>query len=218
MEKIQIKRNYIDLFFRTACRPDLAADLDSLSVKDIGSYNTVINITDRTPYVYRKLGLPAGAVKIYRDKLARAVLKGPDDSRHGHKDSVDLEIITRVFKQLANPYYVFQSSDKKSFVGIYDVKGLDNNPVIISLCAKQKNKEIEINFITSIYGKKENSISRWGMFPETRLLYADDTKKATELSFMLQSQVKANSVAYKANICYKSVFVKDLGEKFEKKC
>ena len=99
--------------------------------------------------------------------------------------------------------FVFQSLDKKSFVGIYDVKGLDNNPVIISLCTRQNYKEIEINII-----------SKWGMFSETRLLYEDDTKKSNRIVFYapIAGQIQFCRLQFKCmlQICFCQGFRREI--------
>jgi hypothetical protein len=192
------------ILFSSSVPPSLKRDIRSIAESDIGSHDTYISVARTTPFVYKTLGLPNYEVRMYRDKLARAILKNPDEVRHGHADSVSKKIAENLFRNLSNPFYVFKSSDNKSYVGIYDIAGKNGDPVMACFHHQKNSSDVEINVITSIYGKKAKGIMNWA---KDRLLYVNNIEKATAISLMLQLQVKDSSVAYINNILRKSDLV-----------
>ncbi|MCD1654448.1 hypothetical protein K7J14_06985 [Treponema zuelzerae] len=195
--------------FRTDITAGLFAALEGISRADIGKPNVFITITEKTPFALTVNGLPDTKIAMYRDKIARALYLEPVQPgqrfQHGHSDGLDKNIIKRVFKELANPYYVFASRDGASLVGVYDIQDKNGEPVIISFRHKNADHQVEANWITSLYGKNEAGIERWAQ--DGLLRYVNDKEKATELTFTLQMRVKSNSVAYSKNIIRKSELV-----------
>lgn len=196
--------------FKTHNTPSLPSALNSISKADIGKPNTFIAISDKTPFIFKELGLPEAPVSMYRDKLARALYLEPRTpySRqlpHGHSDGLDKKTIEKVFENLANPYYVFKSKDGESLVGVYDVLDKNNEPVIVAFNYNTDRNGVEANWVKSLYGKSEYGIEYWAQ--DGLLRYVNDKEKATELSITLSVRVMGSSATYKQNILHKSDLV-----------
>jgi hypothetical protein len=190
--------------------------INSLSESDIRKPDVVIEISTETPYIYQRLGLPNRKLEIYRDKIARAVLKSKTEILHGHNDTIDKPAAEKLLKDIENPFYVFKSKDKKSLIGLYDIAFGKNQPIMASLRFQFDSNNIEVNFVTSAYGRSESKYEDWANSTNGLLIYADDIKKAEKLTLKLQLQIKANSSAYSSKILYKTDLVKELREEYQK--
>lgn len=209
--------------FQAVNPPELHSALASITKADIGRPNHFITVSDKTPLVLTLNGLPQTKIAMYRDKIARALYLEPVQPgqrfQHGHSDGLDKDIIQRVFKELANPYYVFASKDGVSMVGVYDINDRNAEPVIIAFNYNTDRNGVEANWVKSLYGKKEQGIERWA--EEGLLRYVNDKEKAAELSITLQMRVMGSSAAYTENIMRKSeivngYFVQELGQEYNR--
>lgn len=82
----------------------------------------------------------------------------------------------QVVRAFANPRYVFDSSSVPgALVSVYDVRDREGKPVMASLVSAAKANRIEVNLVTSIYGKTEKRLQEW--VDEGLLRYVDDTEK-----------------------------------------
>jgi hypothetical protein len=121
------------------------------------------------------LGMPSLPVEMYRDKLARGLYLD-ESQKHGHRNGLDKGIVKQVVRAFANPRYVFDSSSVPgALVSVYDVRDREGKPVMASLVSAAKANRIEVNLVTSIYGKTEKRLQEW--VDEGLLRYVDDTKK-----------------------------------------
>jgi len=75
----EFNKVHINTHFETKDNQKLSEEINSLNISDIGIYDTEIKVSNETPFVYQKLGFPNREVKIYKDKIARALLISPDD-------------------------------------------------------------------------------------------------------------------------------------------
>lgn len=199
-----------EMLFETKLVPTLQKELDSISRNDIGKPNAYLNIAEKTPFIFEKLGLPEAPVRMYRDKIARALLLPPSNynrkQTHGHTDALNKEILFSTFSQLANPYYVFKSKDNQSLIGVYDIFDKNREPVILILKHSKNRNTLTANLVTSVYGKREQVLEMWAK--EGLLIYSNNIEKATDLAYTLQVRIKGKSVAYNEIIRLKSEFVK----------
>lgn len=202
-------QKHYEKLFQTDISPGLSAAIANISKADIGKPNVFITVTNKTPFVLTVNGLPDTKVAMYRDKIARALYLEPvkpgQRFQHGHSDGLDKEIIQKVFKELANPYYVFASKDGESQIGVYDINDKNGEPVIIAFNYNTDRNGVEANWVKALYGKNEQGIERWA--EEGLLRYVNDKEKATELSITLQMRVMGSSAAYTKKILRKSAFV-----------
>jgi len=119
--------------------------------------------------------MPSLPVEMYRDKLARGLYLD-ESQRHSHRNGLDKGIVKQVVRAFANPRYVFDSSSVPgALVSVYDVRDREGKPVMASLVSAAKANRIEVNLVTSIYGKTEKRLQEW--VDEGLLRYVDDTEK-----------------------------------------
>lgn len=147
---------------------DLAPDSDTR--------NKRITFSEHTPDIFQQFGFNDNPVVMSAGKLKQGLF-GDASETSGHSDSLTADIVEQVLDRLADPYYIFSSTHGVDLIAIYDIQDKQGNPILVSLRANQKNGRTELNFITSIYGKKGNSIQDW--IREGLLIYRNDTKKIT---------------------------------------
>lgn len=206
--------------FKTENNLDLNPQIDSLTIEDVNLKDDFINISEKTPFVFKECGLDDFPVNMYKQKLARAFFleeqKFGERLTHGHKGEFSSDTVKEVFKNLGNPRYVFNSKldinnpDNFYLIGVYDQLDEQKNPMVISLHFNKNRKEIEANWITSIYGKrKEVLINDWTR--KGYLIYMNDLdmEKAPAEVVTLQMRVSKSASAYINNIKKKSDFVND---------
>ena len=170
------------------------SEIDSLSKEDIGKPNAYITFTEETPYIFKRMGLPDLPVVAYRDKLARSLFLD-ESEKHGHSDGMSKDIMKQIASKLSDPLYIFDSAAvENALVAVYSVLDKNNNPVMISLATNLiGNKNIEINLISSMYGKKINSLQNW--INQGLLRYWNDldkSKAALSVRLQLPSVVTAS--------------------------
>ena len=171
--------------FITVPADGVREDIESLCERDIGRPNATIRFTDSTPAIFQRLGLPDLPVEAYRDKLARGLFLNASE-HHGHSDGLTKKIIIGIALNLADPYYVFLSRNGKDLIPVYRITDKKGENVMISLRAKQSANHIDVNLMTSLYGKKKNSLQNW--INQGLLLYLDDLNNpAAALNVRLQS-------------------------------
>ncbi|MCD1653514.1 ssDNA-binding domain-containing protein [Treponema zuelzerae] len=194
---------HAEKLFQTDISPGLSTAIANISKADIGKPNERIVITEQTPFVFTKLGLPNKSIEMYQDKIARSIML-PVTERHGHNNSITKENVLEVFSQIANPRAIFRSKDSISLIAVYDLLDVKNEPIMISL--KNENRTIEANLVTSVYGKPTRDIEFW--IEGGQLLYVNDMEK--EKAFMLPSrQLRMSNInaSIDLNILCKSVIV-----------
>ena len=147
---------------------DLAPDSDTR--------NKRITFSEHTPDIFQQFGFNDNPVVMSAGKLKQGLF-GNASEKSGHSDSLTADIVEQVLDRFADPYYIFSSTHGTDLVAIYDILDKQGNPVLVSLRANQREGRNELNFITSIYGKKGNSIQDW--IRAGLLLYRNDTKKLT---------------------------------------
>ncbi len=143
---------------------------------DSDTRNKRITFSEHTPDIFQQFGFNDNPVVMSAGKLKQGLF-GDASETSGHSDSLTADIVEQVLDRFADPYYIFSSVHGTDLVAIYDILDKQGNPVLVSLRANQKDGRNELNFITSIYGKKGNSIQDW--IREGLLLYRNDTKKLT---------------------------------------
>ena len=97
------------------------------------------------------------------------------------------KIISQIADNLADPLYVFKSATRNnSIVSVHSVLDKQNNPVMISLSTKLgATQNIEVNLISSIYGRPVQQLQNW--IKKELLIYWNDLDNSkAELSVRLQ--------------------------------
>ena len=199
--------------FQSINPTELDREIDNITEEDIGNRNTPIVFSRETPAVFRSVGLNNLSMEMYKEKLARALFLEHDDKKnnHGHKDSIDKDIVKEVARKLADPIAVFASKKAGKLVALYDIEDLDNHWVMISIDPNRLRGSHEINLITSIYGRNnELSYSKW--VEDGRLLYYDD-KKDRELAVRLRlpsvNSLSKDSVLSKSELVNNNILKQD---------
>ena len=163
------------------------ADIDSLSEKDIGTRNITIRFSENTPEVFVRLGFPNLPVEAYRDKLARGLFleESKHTRNHGHANGINKDIVKQVAAKLDDPLLVFRSTNGRDLVAVYSVLDKKGNPVMISLRAEQTANHIDVNLLTSLYGRPSEQLQNW--IDQGLLLYENDLENpAAALNVRLQ--------------------------------
>ena len=199
------KINYDNRNFQSVCPSSVREEIESLCEADIGRPNAYILFSPSTPYIFRLLSLPDLPVIAYRDKLARALFLD-ETKRHGHSSGISKEIIVQTAETLADPLYVFKSATRNnSIVSIHSVLDKQNNPMMISLSTKLgATQNIEVNLISSIYGRPVQQLQNW--IEKGLLIYwndLNDSKAALSVRLQLPSDVTASihNILVKSRIC-----------------
>ena len=149
---------------------------------------------------------------MYRDKLAKGLFL-PERINHGHEEGLDKGIVKNVLVSFANPLYVFDSDTRSdSLVAVYDVLDKHNTPIMASIQKNAAKKHIEVNLVTSIYGRKPAQYQRWVFVGLLR--YVDDMRKNLPEVVRLQLPSRLEG-SYKHKIIYKSQLVNKPGAFFE---
>ena len=161
--------------FQSAPSKNARREIHALS-PDSDTRNKRITFSEHTPDIFQQFGFNDNPVVMSAGKLKQGLF-GNDSETSGHSDSLTADIVEQVLDRFADPYYIFSSIHGTDLVAIYDIQDKQGNPVLVSLRANQKEGRNELNFITSIYGKKGNSIQDW--IRAGLLLYRNDTKKLT---------------------------------------
>ena len=195
--------------FATQTAGGLEEAVRSLSKGDVNLQDEYIDIAERTPAIFQRLGLADLPVRMYRQKLARALfLRGEkfgDRVTHGHKDEYTEKEVMEVFRALADPRYVFRSKHSvpggsPDLVAVYDVFDRDGNPMMISLRCNKNRKEVEANWVTSIYGKRKDVlVEDWA--GNGYLIYMNDMgmEKASAEVVTLHMRVSKSAEAFKSS-------------------
>ena len=212
----------IESLFNTNNNENLNSDIDSVTPNDINVKFTQINISQTTPFIFKECGLDEYPVNIYKQKLARAFFlekeKFGERRTHGHKGEFTSQEVKEVFENFGNPRYIFNSryniSNPADFylIGVYDIFDLNGEPMMVSLHFNKNEKEVEANWITSVYGKNKNIlVDDWTK--KGYLIYKNDLEieKAPEEVVTLYMRVSKSSSAYEHNILLKSSIVNDMG-------
>ena len=212
----------IESLFNTNNNENLNSDIDSVTPNDINVKFTQINISQTTPFIFKECGLDEYPVNIYKQKLARAFFlekeKFGERRTHGHKGEFTSQEVKEVFENFGNPRYIFNSryniSNPADFylIGVYDTFDLNGEPMMVSLHFNKNEKEVEANWITSVYGKNKNIlVDDWTK--KGYLIYKNDLEieKAPEEVVTLYMRVSKSSSAYEHNILLKSNIVNDMG-------
>ena len=182
-----------DVRFQSAILPNLNDEIDSLSKADIGKPNATIRFSNSTPEVFVRLGFPNLPVEAFRDKLARGLFNKEGKS-HGHAEGIDKDIVKQVAANIADPLYVFRSTNGKDLVAVYSVLDKKGNPLMVSLRAEQTANRIDINLITSLYGRPSHQLQNW--VNQGLLLYwdnLDNSEAALAVRLQLPSGVTASN-------------------------
>lgn len=132
-----------------------------------------------TPEILQKAGLEALPMLYTQAHLRRAVhAKDPDnDSYHG----LSVEFIKELPYHIENPAMIFDSpKDDKSVVCLFNVVDDEKLPVIMSIRANGKGayelEEVETNFITSVYGKRNFGRYFENVVNHNELIFVDKEK------------------------------------------
>ena len=152
-----------------------------------------------------RFSLPDLPVIAYRDKLARALFLD-ENKRHGHSSGMTKDIMKHVASKLSDPLYIFRSiANKEALVAVYPILEKQGNPVMLSLITnKSAGQNIEVNLISSMYGKRYSALQKWT--ENGLLLYRNDLEKskaALSVRLQLPSDVTASihNILVKSRIC-----------------
>lgn len=117
------------------------------------SDKTLLNVLDKPSQVWKDSGLPDKPLV-----MSAGVYKKATETKH----QVDKETIEKLPKLIQDPLYIFKSSTQAgSFVGVLDAvenKEKSDGPLIVAI--KPGQKGLEVNIITSTYGKDKDFIER----------------------------------------------------------
>ena len=221
LQKMQ-ENNSVEELFISKIEENLDSEIDKVTVNDVNLYNSYINISKSTPFVFKEFGLDEYPVNIYKQKLARALFlekeKYGERLTHGHKGEFTDKEVKEVFKNIGNPRYIFNSkqdiSNPENFylIGVYDTFDKQGNPMMLSLHYNKNRKEVEANWVTAVYGKNANIlVNDWTR--KGYLVYKNDLEieKAPEEVVALYMRVSNLHEAYKDNIKLKSDYVNNEG-------
>lgn len=117
------------------------------------SDKTLLNVLDKPSQPWTSSGLPDKPLV-----MSVGVYKKATETKH----QVDKETIEKLPELIQNPLYIFKSSTQQgSFVGVLDAvenKEKSDGPLIVAI--KPGNENLEVNIITSTYGKDKDFINR----------------------------------------------------------
>lgn len=117
------------------------------------SNKTLLNVLEKPPQVWKNSGLPDKPVV-----MSAGVYKKATESKH----RVDKETIEKLPELIQDPLYIFKSSTQAgSFVGVLNAvenKEKADGPLIVAI--KPSQQGLEVNIITSTYGKDNGFIHR----------------------------------------------------------
>lgn len=184
-------------------RPDDADRFrDDLS-KSMTSLRSVVQPIKvcKTTEVLRRLGAPDLDVTISRDVVRKAT--------NGVKHHVPMSVIQALPEQIASPVMVFKSkTEQGSLVVLTEFNDAKGDPVIAAIhLSKQVGQKIEVNEISSVYGKGPGSkISEW--IGSGLLLYAHKEKSRTWLTDRGLQLPKAQIQGGKGSVLTDDDFVK----------
>lgn len=217
----------IESLFVSKNEENLNSEIDKLTEKDINVWNDYINISSEIPFIYKQFGLDNYPVNMYKQKLARALFiekeKFGERRTHGHKGEFTSENVKDVFKDFGNPRYIFNSKhdldnpDNFYLIGVYDELDEQGNPMMLSLHFDKNRKQVEANWVTSVYGKnKEVLLNDW--VRKGYLVYKNDLEieKASEEVVALYMRVSNLQKSSENNIKLKSDYVNDMDLLFAK--
>ena len=221
------EENKIESLFETHNAENLESEIDKLSIDDIFLKDEFINISEKTPYILKELGLTENPINIYKQKLARAFFleeeKFGERRTHGHKGEFTDKEVKEVFKNIGNPRYIFNSKlaipnrEDNYLIAVYDTFDKKDNPMMLSFHYNKNKKEIEANWVTAVYGKRKNVlVDDWTK--KGYLVYINDQEieKAPTEVVTLHMRVSKSASAYKTNIIHKSAIVNNLNILFFK--
>ena len=199
-----ILKQEADILFQSVVPEDFSEQIDRITKNDIGTKDKAIVFSESTPRVFLSLGLNNLPVEMYIDKLARG-LTLEENEAHGHADGLSKDIVKNVCKNLGNPLAVFDSASVKGrLVALYDIEDLKGDGIIISITPDaKKSNAIEVNLISSIYGKENKSVfKKW--IDSGLLRYVDNTNRK---SLALRLQLPSTKTLYMDNVLTKSQLV-----------
>lgn len=227
MSLVSTEPETIESLFTSKNEENLDSEIDKLTEKDVSLKDDFITISEKTPFIFKEFGLGDFPVNMYKQKLARAFFleeqKFGERITHGHKGEFTSKTVKDVLKNLGNPRYIFNSKQNLSnpenfyLIGVYDELDEQKNPMVLSLHFNKNRKEIEANWITSIYGKRKNIlVNDWTQ--KGYLVYMNDLEmeKAPAEVVTLQMRVSKSASAYIDNVKKKSDFVNDFDVAFNK--
>lgn len=128
---------------------DQIRDIESGNISD----KTLLNVLDKPSQVWKDSGLPDKPLV-----MSAGVYKKATETKH----QVDKETIEKLPELIQDPLYIFKSSTQQgSFVGVLNAvenKEKADGPLIVAI--KPSQKGLEVNIVTSTYGKDKNFIER----------------------------------------------------------
>ena len=114
-------------------------------------------------------GIEYKPIRLYGAKLLSKIRK------HGY----NISDIKNLPKSINRPIAVFEGSQDGSFAILTELN-INGNNVLASISVGKGGHDVDFNIISSVYGKKNNSIIKW--INEGKLLYADKNKTLDYLS------------------------------------
>ena len=226
LQKMQ-KENKVEKLFVSVNNENLDSEIDKVTINDVNLKDDFIEISKETPFILKECGLNDFPVNMYKQKLARALFleeqKFGERITHGHKGEFTEKDVKDVFRNISNPRYIFNSKNNISnpndyyLIAVYDNLDVNKDPMVLSFHFNKNRKEVEANWVTSIYGKrKEILVNDWTK--KGFLIYMNDLEmeKAPAEVVTLQMRVSKSASAYINNINLKSKIVNDLDIAFYK--
>ena len=193
-----------DLFFQNRDTEEAKKRVRDITEDSEIERRDTITFAKHTPAIFQQFGFDDLPVEMYTAKLRQGLFDNPSEDS-GHSDSISKNVIENVIDGFADPYFIIRSTDGQSLVAIYPVLGNDGNPILVSLAPNRRKGKIEINQITSIYGKNWKTIQSW--IQQGLLLYRDDTKKLTGTLIARLQLPRGVAPATMNNVRRKSEFV-----------
>ncbi|MDR1367246.1 MAG: hypothetical protein LBJ76_00820 [Candidatus Accumulibacter sp.] len=137
----------------------------------------------KTPEVLTRLGVPQLPMRIPDPKKLFQIVGKEGEGRHG----IDPETLSEVPEALHHPLAVFSSrTQDNAFVIVMELKDGEGRPVVAALHANARQGRMEINRISSIYGK-DSAARIFGQWAKEGLLkYLDKSKPEALQSAGLQ--------------------------------
>ncbi len=140
-------------------------------------------------------------VYINQSTIKKCTSEPSERIKHGHNLSKD--IIKQIPQQLRNPILILKNQSENALIAITDLKDNNNKQIIIAVGLERRKNQMEINRITSLYGK-DNFKNYLEKQIGNQNLVALNKMKADKLfqAIRLQSPDVETLISYNDSIAY----------------
>lgn len=130
-----------------------------------------IQVSEHTPEILVKVGLPDKPIYFPRDKIVLGLLSG-DSTNHGHKDEIGKKTIKKALPHLGDPLAI--STTEENAFGVYlNDKASTGKPLYIYI---RYDTIKDCNVIISIYGRISTDSEKFVYIDDTKFRQKWDTK------------------------------------------